>query len=68
MSTVRAPSRPRVVLKKGHSDQRRIKAALRKLLDSPADSKLKGKSTEQIVQIARSTREQIWKEKLAPRT
>jgi len=67
MGIAHAPARPRVVLKKGHPDPRRIKTALRRLLEAPTDPKLKGKTTEQIVQMARSTREQIWKEKLAPR-
>ena len=46
---------------------RRVKAALRRLLEAPGDSRLKGKTTEQIVQMARATRERIWKEKLAAR-
>jgi hypothetical protein len=67
MEIAHAPERPQVVLKKGHPDPRRVKAALRRILEAPAEPKLKGKTTEQIVQMARATREQIWKEKLAPR-
>jgi len=67
MGIAHAPVRPRFVLKKGHPDPRRIKAALRRLLEAPGDPKLRGKTKEQIVKMARSTREEIWKEKLAPR-
>jgi len=67
MGIARSPARPRVILRKGPFDVRRVKAALRRILEMPGDPKVKGKTTEQIVQLARATREKIWKEKLAAR-
>ena len=68
MGIAREPARPQVVLRRGQADPRRVKAALRRILEAPGDPKVKGKTTEQIVQLARATREQVWKEEFASRS
>jgi hypothetical protein len=68
MGIAREPARPQVVLRRGQADPRRVKAALRRILEAPGDPRLKGKTTEQIVQLARTTREKLWKKQLASRS
>ena len=55
-------------LHKGHPDIARAKAILHRWFETPVDARQKKVTVEQAVQMARRTRERIWKEKFTARS
>jgi len=52
-------------IRKGRPDVARARALLRRWFETPPDARVKPVTADEAVQMARRTRERIWKQKLA---